>query len=130
MQFLSTSNGAELTVNNAKCELTSDFHYKWSFITVDGKADIKINKASIDAELDTSTQASTPAYELAPKLNAKKFNIVVNPDDIDITLTGGLVAKIANILIPLLKNSVIPGLINTVESTAISTINTQIDQDL
>jgi hypothetical protein len=110
--------------------LTSDFHYKWSFITVDGKADIKINKANIDAELDTSTQASTPAYELAPKLNAKKFNIVVNPDDIDITLTGGLVAKIANILIPLLKNSVIPGLINTVESTTISTINTQIDQDL
>jgi len=55
MQFLHASNGAELTVSNAQAELTSDFHYKWSFISVDGKADIKIKKAAIDIELDTST---------------------------------------------------------------------------
>jgi len=130
MQFLHASNGAELTVSNAQAELTSDFHYKWSFISVDGKADIKIKKAAIDIELDTSTQQSTPAYELAPKLEANKFTIDVSPDDIDITLTGGLVAKIANILIPLLKNSVIPQLIKQVETTAVTTINTQVDQDL
>jgi len=117
-------------VAKSSVELTSDFHYKWTIFNVDGKADIKINKAAIDIELDASTQPSTPAYELAPKLDAKKFTISINPDDIDIQLTGGLVAKIANILIPLLKNSVIPEMIQQIETTAVTMINDQVDQDL
>jgi len=40
------------------------------------------------------------------------------------------VAKIANILIPILKSDVIPGLITQVQTTVMTTINTQIDQDL
>lgn len=128
--FVHENNGAEFTVNNAKCDITSDFHYKWGFISVDGKADIKINKAAIDIELDSSTQESTPSYELAPKLDTKKFTIDLNPNDIDITLTGGFVAKIANILIPTLKNSVIPDVIKQVESQVPTIINGQVDDDL
>jgi hypothetical protein len=115
IKFDNANNGGELTCVNATAHMTADFHYKYLFFSVDGQADIKINKAAIDIEVDTSTQQSTPAYELAPKLLATKFNINVNPDDIDITLTGGLVAKIANILIPILKSSVIPGLITQVQ---------------
>ena len=130
LNFLHENNGAEFTVANGQVELTSDFHYKYLFITVDGKANIKINKAAIDIEIDTSTQTSTPAYELAPKLDAKKFNIQVDPSDIDITLTGGLVAKIANVLIPLLKNSVIPGVIDQLKTQVTTIINGQVDDDL
>lgn len=54
----------------------------------------------------------------------------MNSDDIDVKLTGGLVAKIANILIPVIKSSVIPAIIKQVEDTATTLINGQIDQDL
>jgi hypothetical protein len=64
------------------------------------------------------------------KLDTKKFTIDLNPNDIDITLTGGLVAKIANILIPTLKNSVIPDVIKQVESQVPTIINGQVDDDL
>lgn len=128
--FLNADNGLGLLVNGAVSEINADFKYKWSFITVDGKANIKLKNIGVDVEIDAGTQESTPSYELAPKLDAKKFNINVNPDDIDITLTGGLVAKIANILIPLLKNSVIPQTLQQVEGTAKDMINGQIDDDL
>ena len=59
-----------------------------------------------------STQPGTPSYELAPKLTAHKVAVTLNPDDIDIKLTGSLVSKIANVLIPLIKSTVIPGVIN------------------
>ena len=130
LKFLTTSNGAELIVSKSSLTMEADFHYKWTIFTVDGKANINIKQAAIDAELDASTQPSTPEYELAPKLDAKKFTVSINPDDIDITLTGGLVAKIANVLIPLLKNTVIPQMVQQIETTAITTINGQIDDDL
>jgi hypothetical protein len=58
------------------------------------------------------------------------MQINVNPDDIDIQLTGGLVAKIANILIPLLKSEVIPSIITQVTSTAKDLVDNTIDKDL
>lgn len=128
--FDNTKNALELICIEATAHLTADFHYTYLFITVDGKADITIKKAALDVAISAGTQAGTPSYELAPKLNADKIDINVNSDDIDVTLTGGLVAKIANILIPLIKSSVIPSLINQVESTATSLINEQLNQDL
>lgn len=58
------------------------------------------------------------------------MDITVNPDDIDIKLTGGLVAKIASALIPLLKGSVIPAVINQVKDQATTLIDTTLDEDL
>lgn len=81
-------------------------------------------------ELDASTQPGTPSYELAPKITAQKLAINVNPDDIDIQLTGGLVSKIANILIPLIKSSVVPSIIDQVTTQAKTLIDTTIDEDL
>lgn len=54
----------------------------------------------------------------------------MNPDDIDIQLTGGLVSKIANILIPLIKSSVVPSIIDQVTTQAKTLIETTIDEDL
>lgn len=110
--------------------MTADFHYTYLFITVNGKADIDVKKASIDVDVSAGTQPGTPSSELAPSLKANKFDIGVNPDDIDVTLTGGLVAKIANVLIPIIKSSVIPSLINQVEQTATTLVNGQLDDDL
>ena len=72
----------------------------------------------------------TPSYTKAPKLTAKKVDLEINPDDVDIELHGGLVTKIAKILIPLLKNSVIPTIVKQVEDTATDAINKQLDDDL
>lgn len=68
-----------------------------------------------DIEIDASTQASTPSYELAPKLKVNKATISINPDDVDITLSGSLVTKIASVLVPLLKSTVIPSVVNIIE---------------
>jgi hypothetical protein len=58
------------------------------------------------------------------------MQITVNPEDIDIELTGGLVAKIAGVLIPLLKKEVIPSIITQVTKTATDLINDTLDDAL
>jgi len=80
--------------------------------------------------VDVSTQAGTPSNELAPKLAIGEFDINLNPDDVDIKLTGGAASSIANILIPLLKSAVIPQVISTAKTTVTDLINTTVDQDL
>jgi hypothetical protein len=84
IKFDNANNGGELTCNDATAHMTADFHYKYLFITVDGKADIHVNKAGVDVEIDAGTQEGTPSYELAPKLTTQKIAINLNPDDIDI----------------------------------------------
>jgi len=37
-----------------------------------------------------------------------KADVTVNPDNLNITLTGGLVSRIATALIPVIKNEVLP----------------------
>jgi len=87
--------------------MTADFSYTY-WITVTGSADIKVNKMAIDMEIDLSEQPGTPSTEMAPKLKVQKSDITINPDDLDITLTGSLVAKIASVFIPLFKSTVVP----------------------
>lgn len=130
IKFDNPNNGGELVVNKAVAQIHSAFHYKYSFLSVDGTADIKVNKMALDVELGASTQPGTPSYELAPKLKIQKLNIDINPNDVDITLKGGLVSKIAGILIPYLKKTVIPTVINEVKTTATDLINNQVDNDL
>ena len=130
IKFDQANNGGELTCTDAKAHLTADFHFKYLFITVDGQADININKAGVDVELDAGTQPGTPSYELAPKITTQKMVINVNPNDVDIKLTGGLVTRIASVLIPLIKSSVIPSIIDQVTTQAKTLIDTTIDNDL
>lgn len=59
------------------------------------------------------------------------FDLNVNSDDVDIDLSGGsFVTQIAKILIPLIKSSVIPSVIDEVKSTATKLIDTTVDDDL
>jgi hypothetical protein len=104
------TNGAELVATGVTAHLTADFSYTY-WITVTGSMDIKINKMGVDMEIDVSKQAATPSTEMGPKLKVQKSDININPDDLDITLTGGLVAKIASVFIPLVKSSVVPAII-------------------
>jgi len=80
--------------------------------------------------IDLATQPGTPATSLAPKLTVNKLDINVDPKHVDIKLHGGLVTKIASIVIPLIKNSVIPGVIKQVQETATTLIDTTLDDDL
>lgn len=130
LDLVAAENGIELSANDNDAHLTSDFTFKYLFISVSGKADIKVKNAKIDAKLDLSTQQGTPTYDLAPKIEVGAFDLDINSDDVDITLTGGAVSKIANILIPLLKSTVIPQVISTAKSTVTTLINTTVDQDL
>lgn len=76
------------------------------------------------------TQQTTDQGEIGPSLTVPTCNIQINPDDVDITLTGSLVTKIASVLIPLLKNTVIPSMITTIESQVKTLVSTTVDQDL
>jgi hypothetical protein len=111
INFDNANNGGEVVCSQATAHATADFEFKYLFLDVKGKADIKINKVALDVELDAGTQPGTPSPELAPMVEVQKMDISINPDDIDIQLTGGLVAKIANVLIPILKSQVIPSVI-------------------
>jgi len=67
---------------------------------------------------------------LAPKLTVTAVEIDLDPKNVDIKLSGGAVAKIARILIPLIKDTILPALIKQVEAAIPKVINTTIDQDL
>ena len=125
----SKENGLELMANSVQAKLNTDFTFKY-FVTVSGKAAVNIKKLNLDAEFDASTQPGTPATDLAPMVTVSKINVDINPDDIDITLSGGLVAKIASVFIPLFKSTLIPLIVSNLEDTVKSTISTTIDQDL
>lgn len=130
LDLVGAENGVELKADDNDAHLTSDFTFKYLFITASGQADIKIKNAKIDAKMDLSTQEGTPSYDLAPKVSVGAFDIDINSNDVDIKLTGGAVASIANILIPLLKSTVLPQVISTAKSTVTTLINTTVDQDL
>merc|ERR1712166_1100005 len=85
------SNGAELLASQVTAQLEADFSYKY-FITVGGHASVKVKKMSVDMEFDVSEQPGTPSSEMAPKLKVQKSAITINPDDLDVTLSGSLVA--------------------------------------
>jgi hypothetical protein len=106
-----TANSIELKADNVNVHLDADFSYKVLFITATGKADIKISKIGIDMELGLKTTTGKPSYDLAPVLEALKTGVTINPDDVDIKLTGGLVTKVASALIPAIKSSLIPDIV-------------------
>jgi hypothetical protein len=108
-----TQNGIEVKASNIQVAMTSDFKFK-KVITVDGKADINIKSVGIDFEFDLATQPGTPSTELAPYLTVAKTTVNLNPDDVDIKLSGSLVSKIADLLIPLIKSSVLPTIVSQV----------------
>lgn len=122
INFEHASNGVELFANGAEATISAAFSYKY-WITVTGEVAIKINKLSVDLECDISEQAV--GTEKAPYLKMQKSDIIVNPSDVDITLTGGLVSRIASIFIPFLKSTVVPDIISTVEGL----INTAVNVD-
>lgn len=110
--------------------MSSDFRYKWYFITATGKADIKLSDISLDMELGLSTQVSNTTGELAPKLAVDKSDITIDPSKVDITLTGSLVAKIASVFIPLFKSTIIPDVVKTVQEQIKEVVDDQINTAL
>merc|ERR1712127_427852 len=125
----SANNGAELLADGVTAHLTADFSYTY-FLTVSGSADVKVNKMSIDMEIDVSEQPGTPSTEMAPKLKVQKSAININPDDLDITLSGSLVAKIASVFIPLFKSTIVPLVVKQVQAQIVTVVDTTINQDL
>jgi len=78
---------------------------------------------NIDLELALSTQPGTPATDLAPMITVSKVDVEINPDDIDIKLSGSLVSKIASIFIPFFKSTIIPLIVNDLEDQVKSIVN-------
>jgi len=109
--------------------LEADFSYKY-FITVGGHASVKVKKMSVDMEFDVSEQPGTPSSEMAPKLKVQKSAITINPDDLDVTLSGSLVAKIASVFIPLFKSTIIPLVVKQVQAQITTVVDTTINADL
>jgi len=122
-----STQGVELIANGVSATISSNFTYKY-WITVSGELAIKINNLGIDMEVDLGIQQV--GNEKAPHLTLEKDTINVNPDDVEITLTGGLVSRIASIFIPFLKSTVIPDLITTIRSTIKDIVNTDINKDI
>lgn len=91
--------------------MVSDFTFKYLFVKVSGKANINIKNIGVDAQIGLEEQ-QTRYSDMAPKIDVQKLDFNINPDDVDIKLTGGAVAKIASILVPLIKSSLIPTIIS------------------
>ena len=109
--------------------MTADFSYTY-WITVGGSAKVNVKKMGIDMEVDISEQAGTPSTEMAPKLKVQKSAITINPDDLDVTLSGSLVAKIASVFIPLFKSTIIPLVVKQVQAQIGTVVDTTVNQDL
>jgi len=104
----SPANGLELKANGISVAMDADFTFKY-IITIAGKADINITSIGIDFEMDFSTQKANDSAQLAPKLTVSKVSINVNPDDVNIKLSGSsAVIRIASIFIPLIKSTILP----------------------
>lgn len=89
--------------------MNADFQYTWTIFTVTGTMQVNIKKMGINAVLDVGTQQGTnQPYDLAPGVKVGALDVILNNNDIDITLSGSLVSKIASIFIPLIKSSIIP----------------------
>lgn len=116
--FVNGVNGVEFTDTEGAIIINADFTFHELF-TVKGHANITITKAKLDLEVDVSQQPGTPADEMAPKLDLSKTGIDVNPNHVDIKLTGGAVSKIAGILIPLIKSTIIPEVIKQIQTQAV-----------
>lgn len=71
-----------------------------------------------------------PATELAPKLEVSNVNVAINPDDIDIKLSGSLVSKIASVFIPLFKKTLIPMIVDDLEAQVKDLVDKTIDMEL
>jgi len=128
--FNSPKNGLELKANSIDLALESDFTFKY-IISVKGQANIKISKINIDFEVDVGTQKANDTDQLAPKLTVSKVTIGINPDDVDIKLTGsGAVVRIASIFIPLIKSTILPEIVTQIESQVKTIVATTIDTDL
>ena len=70
---------------------------------------VNIKKMGLNAILDIGTQQGiNQPYDLAPSVKVGALDVSLNPNDIDITLDGSLVSKIASIFIPLIKSTIIP----------------------
>ena len=91
-----------------------------------GKADIKINKMNLDLDIGLGTQPSLQ-NELAPEIEVSRINVVINPNDIDIVLSGSFVSKIASVFIPLFKSTLIPMIISSLEDKVKAIVDQTID---
>jgi hypothetical protein len=125
----SANTAIELNAMKIETTATSDFTFKY-IIKVNGQADITIKNMSVDAKLGISTQDSAISGDVAPKLIVDTLKVNIDPKDVDVKLSGGSVAKIASVLIPLIKNSLIPTIVDTVQTKVKTLIETTVDADL
>ena len=84
----------------------------------------------MDLAIGFSTQPGNPSSELAPKLEVSKIDVNINPSDIDIKLSGSLVSKIASVFIPLFKSTLIPMIVEDLESNVKTIVDTTLDNAL
>lgn len=102
------NNGIELKTQGVKVSVDADFEFKY-IISVAGKADINITDIGVDFEADLSTQKANDSDQLAPNLTISKVVVNINPDDVNIKLSGSsAVVRIASIFIPLIKSTILP----------------------
>lgn len=123
------TQGVELKAQGVSATIKSDFSYKY-IITCTGQIAIDVKTLGMDLELDLLTQQGTPSYDVAPKLAVQKTDIQIDPKNVDITLTGGLVAKIASVFIPFVKSTVLPTVVTTVQGLIKDTIDGEVNTDL
>ena len=129
LNLVNADNAVELVADNLQANLVCDFSYKFG-LTVKGKANIAIKKMNVDLELGISTQQGTPSTDVAPKILADKVAVNINPDDIDIKLSGSLVSKIASVFIPFFKSTLIPMIVDDLTAQIKTIVETTVDQDL
>jgi hypothetical protein len=117
-------NSVALASTGVGAHITADFSYKVLFSTITGSMDITVTDAGLDLTTDLSTQQGDEFGELAPALTCESVKLDVDSDNVAITLSGGAVDKIASSLIALLKSSILPTVIDSVQDTIKTGIDT------
>lgn len=97
------TNGIQFNTTDLTAHISADFSISYLFIQVAGTAKIDITNIVADLGIDLATQPGTNG-ELAPAVKSRDVELVINQDDITIDLEGPGVAKIADLVKPMIKN--------------------------
>jgi hypothetical protein len=128
----SSDNSIQFVAQNLAIQIKGDFKYKLFLITYHGRfeAVVEENGASLALGLPLLTQQS--GSKLLPAININNMNLNIDSNKVKITLSGSIVADIADLFVGFFKKTILKAVVKEVDNgippLIVSEINTLISQ--
>jgi hypothetical protein len=110
--------------------MEGDFVYKFFMMDITGKAYVNMSDMSFDLEVNLTTQDGERPGQSAPAVKLLNIDINVDPDNVDVRLEGGMVARIAELFTELFKKEILTLVIANTEKEIETIINVDVNADL